>query len=104
MFYRPPMTSLRCGITGLTMTESMELQLDNGPRSSLSIGPRFGRCGGFRREFARRFTEGIEKLAGNTPGDHQGEDQKTCRKYVGGYRIDESKVTIKLVVIKSCNH
>ncbi|RRT31284.1 hypothetical protein B296_00054860 [Ensete ventricosum] len=68
----------------------MKLQLNDGPRSSLSIGPGFGRCGGFRREFARRFTEGIGKLARNTPGDHQGEDQKTYRKYVGGYRIGGS--------------
>ncbi|RWV78765.1 hypothetical protein GW17_00060210 [Ensete ventricosum] len=71
----------------LTMTASMELQPDNGPRSSLSIGPGFGRCGEFRQEFARRFADGIMKLTGNTPGDHRGEDQKTCHKYVGGYRI-----------------
>ncbi|RRT62775.1 hypothetical protein B296_00005386 [Ensete ventricosum] len=50
----------------------------------------FGLCGAFRREFVRRFTEGIRKLARNTLGDHQGEDQKTCRKYTGGYRIGES--------------
>ncbi|RWV94987.1 hypothetical protein BHE74_00058902 [Ensete ventricosum] len=65
----------------------MELQPDNGPRSSLSIGPGCGRCGGFRWEFTRRFTEGIGKLAGNTPGDHRKEDQKTYHKYAGGYRI-----------------
>ncbi|RWW57930.1 hypothetical protein BHE74_00035251 [Ensete ventricosum] len=61
------------------------LRQDNGPRSSLSIEPGFGRCSGFHREFARRFTEGIKKLAGNMPGDHRGEDQKTCHKYAGGY-------------------
>ncbi|RWW57973.1 hypothetical protein BHE74_00035197 [Ensete ventricosum] len=61
----------------------------NGLRSSLSIRLGFGRCGGFRREFTRIFVEGIEKLAGNTPGDHLGEDQKTCHKYAGGYRIGE---------------
>ncbi|RRT46550.1 hypothetical protein B296_00030919 [Ensete ventricosum] len=72
------------------MTGSMELQPDNGPRSSLSIRPEFGRCGGFRWEFARRFTEGIGKLAGNTPGDHRGEDQNTCCKYGRGYRIGGS--------------
>ncbi|RRT54216.1 hypothetical protein B296_00035862 [Ensete ventricosum] len=43
------------------------LRQDNGPRSSLSIEPGFGRCGGFHQDFARRFTEGIKKLAGNTP-------------------------------------
>ncbi|RWW47424.1 hypothetical protein BHE74_00046600, partial [Ensete ventricosum] len=77
-------------IAGLTMTGSMELQPDNGPRSSLSIKSGFGRCGGFRREFARRFTEGIGKLTGNTPGDHRGEDQKTYRKYSEGYQIGGS--------------
>ncbi|RRT60001.1 hypothetical protein B296_00004018 [Ensete ventricosum] len=50
----------------------MELQLDNGPRSSLCIESGFGRCSGISPKFARRFAEGIEKLAGNTPGD--------CRK------------------------
>ncbi|RWV89565.1 hypothetical protein GW17_00048281 [Ensete ventricosum] len=62
------------------MAGSMKLQPNNGPRSSLSIGPGFGRCSGFRREFARRFAGGIMKLAENTLGDHWGEDQKTCRK------------------------
>ncbi|RRT53399.1 hypothetical protein B296_00029187 [Ensete ventricosum] len=68
----------------------MELQPDNESRSSLSIGLGFGRCSGFRWEFARGFTEWIRKLAGNMSGDHRGEDQKTCRKYVGGYRIGGS--------------
>ncbi|RRT75626.1 hypothetical protein B296_00006349 [Ensete ventricosum] len=62
----------------LTMTGSIELQPDNGPG--------FGRCGGFHREFARRFAEGIGNLTGNMPG----EDQKTYRKYAGGYRIGGS--------------
>ncbi|RZS16157.1 hypothetical protein BHM03_00048117 [Ensete ventricosum] len=63
---------------------------NDGPGSSLSIGPRFGRCSGISPEFARRFAEGIGKLTGNMPGDHRGENQRTCRKYVGGYRIGES--------------
>ncbi|RRT45167.1 hypothetical protein B296_00047973 [Ensete ventricosum] len=49
----------------------MELQPGDGPRSSLSIRPRFGRCSGISLEFARRFVEGIEKLAGNMSGDCQ---------------------------------
>ncbi|RWW48643.1 hypothetical protein BHE74_00045266 [Ensete ventricosum] len=53
------------------MTGVMELQLDDGPRSSLSIGPGFGRCSGISLKFARRFAKGIGKLAGNTPGDHR---------------------------------
>ncbi|RRT36281.1 hypothetical protein B296_00035878 [Ensete ventricosum] len=54
------------------MTGSLELQPDNEPRSSLSIRPGFGRCSWILPKFARRFTEGIEKLAGNMSGD--------CRK------------------------
>ncbi|RZS27789.1 hypothetical protein BHM03_00061316 [Ensete ventricosum] len=41
---------------------------------------------GSRRKFARRFAEGIGKLAGNVKGDHREEDQRTCRKIVGGCR------------------
>ncbi|RWW60807.1 hypothetical protein BHE74_00032164 [Ensete ventricosum] len=52
------------------MIGATELQLDDGPRSSLSIGLGFGRYSGISSKFARRFAEGIGKLAGNTPGDH----------------------------------
>ncbi|RRT37161.1 hypothetical protein B296_00043426 [Ensete ventricosum] len=41
---------------------------------------------GSRRKFARRFAEGIGKLAGNTKGDHRKEDRRTCRKIAGGCR------------------
>ncbi|RWW38651.1 hypothetical protein BHE74_00056104 [Ensete ventricosum] len=59
-------------LTGrLTMAGAMKLQPDDGPRSSLSIGSGFGRCSGISPKFARRFTEGIGKLAGNTPGDRR---------------------------------
>ncbi|RRT53067.1 hypothetical protein B296_00023118, partial [Ensete ventricosum] len=44
---------------------------------------------GSRRKFARRFAEGIGKLAGNMKGDHREEDQRTCRKIAGGYRSIE---------------
>ncbi|RRT50047.1 hypothetical protein B296_00027115 [Ensete ventricosum] len=57
-------------VGSLTMEGSMKLQPNDGPISSLSIGLGFGRCGGFCREFTRRFAEGIGKLVGNTPGDH----------------------------------
>ncbi|RRT51726.1 hypothetical protein B296_00024468 [Ensete ventricosum] len=53
------------------MTRSMELQPDNGPRSSLGIGPGSDDAVESRREFARRFTEEIGKLAGNMKGDHR---------------------------------
>ncbi|RRT47080.1 hypothetical protein B296_00031561, partial [Ensete ventricosum] len=51
------------------MTGAMELQPDDGSRSSLSIGPGFGRCSGISPKFARRFAKGIGKLAGNMSGD-----------------------------------
>ncbi|RZR89134.1 hypothetical protein BHM03_00016806 [Ensete ventricosum] len=49
----------------------MELQPDNWPRSSLGIGPGSDDAMESRREFARRFTEEIGKLAGNMKGDHR---------------------------------
>ncbi|RWV80760.1 hypothetical protein GW17_00057916 [Ensete ventricosum] len=39
---------------------------------------------GSRRKFARRFVEGIGKLAENAKGDRRKEDRRTCRKIVGG--------------------
>ncbi|RZR92776.1 hypothetical protein BHM03_00021118 [Ensete ventricosum] len=48
---------------------------NDGPRSSLGIGPGSDDAVRPRREFARRFAEGIGKLAGNTSGD--------CRKKIG---------------------
>ncbi|RWW23918.1 hypothetical protein GW17_00011808 [Ensete ventricosum] len=54
----------------------MELQPDDEPRSSLRIGSGFRRCSGISPKFARRFAEGIGKLAGNTLEDHR---QKTGR-------------------------
>ncbi|RRT34017.1 hypothetical protein B296_00029519 [Ensete ventricosum] len=65
----------------------MELQLDNEPRSSLGIGPSSDDEVVSRREFARRFAEGIGKLTENTKGDHREEDQRTYRKNARGYRI-----------------
>ncbi|RWV77941.1 hypothetical protein GW17_00061164 [Ensete ventricosum] len=60
------------GLCGrLTMTGAMELQPDDGPRSSLSIRLEFGRCSGISSEFTRRFAEGIRKLTGSTPGDRR---------------------------------
>ncbi|RZR96585.1 hypothetical protein BHM03_00025638 [Ensete ventricosum] len=53
------------------MTGSMELQPDNGPRLSISIGPGSNDAVGSRQEFARRFAEEIRKLTGNMKGDHR---------------------------------
>ncbi|RWW07505.1 hypothetical protein BHE74_00024794 [Ensete ventricosum] len=48
-------------VGGLTMTGAMELQLDDGLRSSLSIGQGFGRCSGISPEFARMFDFWLQK-------------------------------------------
>ncbi|RRT33592.1 hypothetical protein B296_00051784 [Ensete ventricosum] len=53
------------------MTGAIELQLDDGARSSLSIELGFGRCSGISLEFARRFAEEIGKLTGNMSGDYR---------------------------------
>ncbi|RWV85535.1 hypothetical protein GW17_00052664, partial [Ensete ventricosum] len=47
----------------------MELQPDD-PKIKLGHRAGFGRCSGISPKFARRFAEGIGKLAGNTLGDH----------------------------------
>ncbi|RRT62663.1 hypothetical protein B296_00006651, partial [Ensete ventricosum] len=49
----------------------MELQPDDGLRLSLGIEPGSDDAVEPHQEFARRFAEGIGKLAGNTPGDHR---------------------------------
>ncbi|RRT33292.1 hypothetical protein B296_00050465 [Ensete ventricosum] len=49
----------------------MELQPDDGLRSSLGIGLGSDDVVGPHREFAKRFVEEIGKLAGNTSGDRR---------------------------------
>ncbi|RWW75011.1 hypothetical protein BHE74_00016980 [Ensete ventricosum] len=61
----------------------MELQPDDELRSSLGIGLGSDDAVEPRREFARRFAEGIGKLVGNTSGDRWKKDHRTYRKNVG---------------------
>ncbi|RRT31599.1 hypothetical protein B296_00052393 [Ensete ventricosum] len=73
----------------------MKLQSDNGPRSSLGIRPGLDDIVGPRREFARRFAEGIEKLAGSKhTGRSPEEDRMTCPKNARGYRTGGSWVLV----------
>ncbi|RWV97913.1 hypothetical protein GW17_00039267 [Ensete ventricosum] len=78
------------------MIGAIELQPDDGPRSSLSIGPEFERCSGISPKFARRFAEGIGKLAGNMPGDHRKKTKRLTTRtseataLAGGYSISRS--------------
>ncbi|RRT35993.1 hypothetical protein B296_00029239 [Ensete ventricosum] len=44
---------------------------NDGPRSNMSIEPRFGRCSGISPKFTRRFVERIRKFAGNMSRDYQ---------------------------------
>ncbi|RWV79405.1 hypothetical protein BHE74_00041494 [Ensete ventricosum] len=62
----------------------MKLQPDDGPRYSLGIWPSSDDAVGSRRKFARRFVEGIGKLAGNVKGDCREKDRRTCRKIARG--------------------
>ncbi|RWV80856.1 hypothetical protein GW17_00057801 [Ensete ventricosum] len=68
------------------MTGSMKLQPDDGPRYSLGIWPSSNDTVGSHWKFARRFAEGIGKLARNVKGDRREEDRRTCRKIARGYR------------------
>ncbi|RWW09614.1 hypothetical protein GW17_00026888, partial [Ensete ventricosum] len=56
------------------------------------IGPGLDDVMRFCREFARRFAEGIERLAGNTPGDH--------REKIGRLAVRIPKAT-RLVEVRS---
>ncbi|RWW81449.1 hypothetical protein BHE74_00010144 [Ensete ventricosum] len=62
------------------MIGAIELQPNDGPRSSLGIRPGSDIAVAPRWEFARRFAEGIEKLTGNTLGDRR---KKTKRLIAG---------------------
>ncbi|RRT33431.1 hypothetical protein B296_00026439 [Ensete ventricosum] len=66
------------------MTRSMKLQRDDGTRYSLGISPSSDDAVGSHRKFARRFAEGIGKLAGNAKRDRRKEDWRTCHKIAGG--------------------
>ncbi|RRT66078.1 hypothetical protein B296_00005453 [Ensete ventricosum] len=71
----------------LTTMVKMNYKLDMDLGSSLGIEPRIGRCGGTSPEFARRFIEGIEKLARNTSGDCQRKTVRLITVESGGCRI-----------------
>ncbi|RWW03806.1 hypothetical protein BHE74_00027896 [Ensete ventricosum] len=83
-------------IHDFTLALFATMLLMNGSNSlySLGIEPSLDDAMRSHRKFARRFAEGIEKLAGNTKGDHREEDRRTCRKIAG---VCESKVLIRLI-------
>ncbi|RWV88951.1 hypothetical protein GW17_00048921 [Ensete ventricosum] len=79
----------------LTMIGAMELQPDDGPRTSLSIGPGFGRCSGISPKFARRFAEGIGKLAVNTSGDRRKKTGRLAARMSEAAGLAGLAITIK---------
>ncbi|RWW35805.1 hypothetical protein BHE74_00059223, partial [Ensete ventricosum] len=87
----------------LTMIGAMELQPDDGPRSSLSIRPGFKRCNGISLKFTRRFVEGIGKLAGNTPRDHRKKTKRLAARMsevaglAGGQRVNHPYLGVRAV-------
>ncbi|RRT38177.1 hypothetical protein B296_00035570, partial [Ensete ventricosum] len=62
------------------------LQPDDWPRYSLGIAPSSDDAMGSHQKFARRFVEGIGKLAGNAKGDRWEDDRRIYRKIIGGCR------------------
>ncbi|RZS01113.1 hypothetical protein BHM03_00030916 [Ensete ventricosum] len=77
------------------MTGAMELQPDDGKRSSLGIEPGSDDAMGSRWEFARRFTEGIGKLARNTLGDHRKKTIGLAARMLEDTRLDWRLITIE---------
>ncbi|RWV90118.1 hypothetical protein GW17_00047701 [Ensete ventricosum] len=69
------------------MTGAIELQSDNGPKSSLGIGPGSDDVVGPHREFARRFAKGIGKLAGNTQRDRQKKTERLAVRMLKAARL-----------------
>ncbi|RZS24893.1 hypothetical protein BHM03_00058029 [Ensete ventricosum] len=64
-------TRLECVRSSSKVSGACQDGANDGPRSSLGIGPGSDDAVEPRREFARRFAEGIGKLAGNIPGDRR---------------------------------
>ncbi|RWW44096.1 hypothetical protein BHE74_00050177 [Ensete ventricosum] len=73
--YKPKLATkeIKIGLLSLLQARYLlyKLQLDNGLKSSLGIGPGFDDTVGPHQEFSRRFAEGIGKLARSTLGDHR---------------------------------
>ncbi|RRT70513.1 hypothetical protein B296_00000783 [Ensete ventricosum] len=87
------------------MIGAMKLQPVDGPRSCLGIELGLDDAMGPRLEFARRFVEGIGKLAGNMPGDHQKKTRRLITRIpeaVGLTRVELNWLTSGLVNISGC--
>ncbi|RWW44347.1 hypothetical protein BHE74_00049888 [Ensete ventricosum] len=84
----------------------MKLQPDDGPRSSLGIKQDLDDAMGPRWEFARRFTEGIGKLARNTPEDHQKKIERFIASMpeaigLAGVSLGLDCWSLRIIIIKS---
>ncbi|RWV84250.1 hypothetical protein GW17_00054046 [Ensete ventricosum] len=80
------------------MTGATKLQLDDGPRSNLGI--RLGSDDAVGSLFARRFAEGIGKLAGNTPVDRRKKIEILVARMPEATRLTGVTSWFSLLVIK----
>ncbi|RWV77004.1 hypothetical protein GW17_00062229 [Ensete ventricosum] len=78
----------------------MELQPNDGPRSSLGIRPGLDDAVGPHQEFARRFTEWIGKLSGNTPRDRSKKIRRLTVRMSEAAGLARVRSWFSLLVIK----
>ncbi|RRT52712.1 hypothetical protein B296_00015611 [Ensete ventricosum] len=71
----------------LTMTVKKNYRSDMDPGSRLGIRPRIGQCDGSSSRIRYNFTEGIEKIDRNTPGDRRRKTMRLAARNARGYRI-----------------
>ncbi|RRT58021.1 hypothetical protein B296_00010128 [Ensete ventricosum] len=89
----------------LSLEDKADLKrADDGPRLSLSIRLGSDNVVGLRREFAKRFAEGIGKVAGNTPRDHRKKTERLTSRMPEAVGLAGMRSWFSLLVIKSCNH
>ncbi|RRT41312.1 hypothetical protein B296_00052802 [Ensete ventricosum] len=86
------------------MIGAIELQPDDGPRSSLSIRSGSDDAVGSHREFARRFAEGFGKITGNMKGDHREKTRRLTARMSEATELPEVGSKLSLWSLKCCNH
>ncbi|RWW38569.1 hypothetical protein BHE74_00056193 [Ensete ventricosum] len=85
------------------MMVKMSYRPDMDPRSSLGIGPRFGRCGGSSLRVRYDFAESIGKITRNMSGDRWRKTMRFAAGNVGSCRIAGVRSLIKLSGHVYCN-
>ncbi|RRT31471.1 hypothetical protein B296_00058098, partial [Ensete ventricosum] len=97
---RREITEKKTGGLAARLSEVAEVCENNGPRSSLGIGPSSDDAMGSRREFAKRFVEGIRMLTRNMKGDHQKKTRELTARMSKATRLAEGLIftQIRLIV------